>query len=39
MEDNHEWHGKAPNDDETKLALAELEAQLNELLSQKVEVK
>ncbi len=39
MEDNHEWHGKAPNDEETQLALKELEEQLNELLSQKVEVK
>lgn len=39
MEDNHEWHGRAPNDEETKLALQELEEQLNELLSQKLEVK
>ena len=39
MEDNHEWHGKAPNDEETKLALKELEEELNELLSQKAEVK
>lgn len=27
MEDQAGWHGKAPNDEETKIALAELEAQ------------
>lgn len=31
MEDQAGWHGKAPNDEETKKALAELEAQRAEL--------
>ena len=34
MEDNAGWHGKAPNDEECKIALDELKAQLAELEGQ-----
>jgi transketolase len=30
MLDNHEWHGVAPNDEQTKKALAQLEETLGD---------